>query len=484
MLRTSWRKIVPVLVPTVLAIIPAPTGLPQHAWWYFAIFVGVIVGLVLEPLPGGAVGFIGVTLIGVLARVVLFSPAQLADPAFRATAEAVRFTVSGFANTTVWLIFTAFIVATGYEKTGLGRRVALLLVKAMGRRTLTLGYAVALADLALAPFTPSNTARSGGTLFPVLKSLAALYESKPNDPSARRIGGYLMWTAIAATTVTSSMFATAMAPNLLALEMAQKTVNVTVTWLEWLTAITPVALLLFLATPLLAYLLYPPEVKTGGAVPQWAGQELERMGPLSGRERTLGGLVLTALALWIFAGDLVDATAVAMVVVALMVVTGVVGWDDVLGNRRAWNTLVWFATLVALADGLTRVGFIKWFAETVGGALRGLAPMTATVATVLVFFLLHYLFASVTAHVTALMPVMLVVSTAIPGVDPATVTLSLVATLGIMGVLTPYATGPSPIYFGSGYIRASDYWRLGAIFGAIYIVVLTCVGIPWIVMTR
>ena len=177
----------------------------------------------LEPLPGGAIGLIGVTVVAVLSPYVLFSPAELAKPGFKAYNAAVTWALSGFSNTTVWLIFGAFMFALGYEKTGLGRRIALLLVKKMGRRTLTLGYAVAVADTILAPFTPSNTARSGGTIYPVIRNLPALYDSKPNDPSARRIGSYLMWVAIATTCVTSSMFLTGLAPNLLAIELVNKT---------------------------------------------------------------------------------------------------------------------------------------------------------------------------------------------------------------------------------------------------------------------
>ena len=74
----------------------------------------------------------------------------------------------------------------------MGKRISLLLVKKMGKRTLTLGYAVAVSDTLLAPFTPSNTARSGGTIYPVIRNLPALYGSKPNDPSSRRIGSYIM----------------------------------------------------------------------------------------------------------------------------------------------------------------------------------------------------------------------------------------------------------------------------------------------------
>ena len=372
--------------------------------------------------------------------------------------------------------------ALGYEKTGLGRRIALRLVKAMGRRTLTLGYAVTIADLILAPFTPSNTARSGGTLYPVIKNLPPLYDSKPNDPSARRMGGYLMWTAIAATCVTSSMFLTALAPNLLALELAQKTAKVDISWMQWFIAFAPVGILLLVAVPLIAYFVYPPEVKQGDEVPSWAANELAKMGPPSRRELTLAALVVIALALWIFGGDYVDATTAALVVISLMIITGVVTWEDIIANKQAWNTLAWFATLVALAEGLNRVGFVKWFATAVAAHMGGLSPMLAMILLVAVFFFTHYMFASITAHVTALLPVMLTVGSTVPGLPMPQFTMLLLLTLGIMGILTPYATGPSPVYYGSGYIPSSKFWQLGAVFGVIFIVALLLIGVPWISM--
>src|SRR5262245_7415454 len=182
------KALAPIVVAIIIALIPAPAGLPQHSWYYFAIFAGVIVGLMLEPIPGAAIGLIAVTLVTVFSRWVFYSPDALAKPGFNAANASLSWALSGFANSTVWLIFGAFMFALGYEKTGLGRRIALVLVRAMGRKTLTLGYAVMTADLVLAPFTPSNTARSGGTIFPVIRNLPPLYDSKPNDPSARRIG--------------------------------------------------------------------------------------------------------------------------------------------------------------------------------------------------------------------------------------------------------------------------------------------------------
>jgi len=199
----ALRTIVPLAVGTMLYVMPAPAGLTASAWSYFALFSTVIAGLITEPLPGPVIGLLGIT-VAALARLVAPTPD-----------EAARWALGGFAHGTVWLIFVAFMFGLGYEKTGLGRRIALTLVRALGGRTLGLGYAVALADLVLAPFTPSNTARSGGMIFPIIKTIPAMYESYPRA-GARRMGAFLMWTAFAATGVTSSMFLTANAANLLA----------------------------------------------------------------------------------------------------------------------------------------------------------------------------------------------------------------------------------------------------------------------------
>jgi L-tartrate/succinate antiporter len=483
-MKNWWRAAAPIAIAVVLALIPPPEGLPQHAWWYFAIFAGVIVGLMLEPLPGGAIGLIAVAVVTVLSEYVFYGPDQLAKAGFSAPRAALSWALSGFSNSTVWLIFGAFMFAMGYEKTGLGRRIALLLVKAMGRRTLTLGYAVTIADALLAPFTPSNTARSGGTIYPVIRNLPALYESKPNDPSMRRVGSYLMWVAIAATCVTSSMFLTALAPNLLAVELVKKTAKVDLEWLDWFVAFAPVGILLLALVPLLAYWLYPPEVKESAEVPAWAAKELGQMGPLTRREIILGVLVVVALALWIFGGDLMEATTAAIAVISLMLLLGVVTWDDITTNKAAWNTLAWFATLVALADGLTRVGFVKWFAESVSAQLGGLSPAVAVAILLVINFFGHYLFASVTAHVTAMIPVLLAVASTIPGINMTTLAMGLCLQLGIMGILTPYATGPSPVYYGSGYLPTADYWRLGAIFGVIFFVASLAIGVPWMLLIR
>ncbi len=451
----------------MIALIPAPRGLDPSAWYFFAIFIAVIAGLIFEPIPPAAVGFVGVFLVAVLGL------------AGSGPADSIRWALSGFSNTTVWLIFGAFMFALGYEQTGLGKRIGLFLVNRMGRRTLGLGYAIALADLILAPFTPSNTARSAGTIYPIVRSLPALYGSLPGETSSR-IGSYVMWTAFSATCVTSSMFLTALAPNLLALEIVHKTTGLSISWTDWFCGFLPVGLPLLLVLPLLIYKIHPPSIRSSQAAPSWAARELQNMGKMTRREWTMSLLAALALVLWIFGGNLLDATSVVGVILSLMLITGVISWNEVLAHRQAWNVLVWFATLVALADGLNKIGFVAWVAQSSATHLNRMSPAVVLVTLVVVFFILHYLFASLTAHTTAVMPLILAAGAAVPGLAVRPFAMLLCYSLGIMGVLDPYATGPAPVYFGSGYISRRDFWVLGLIFGMIFLVALLGIGVPYL----
>lgn len=472
------RAVAPIIVPIVIAFVPAPDGLAQHAWYFFAIFIGIVLGLILESLPGPAMGLIGVAITAALAPWTLFGPNEISASGFNAPGRAIEWALSGFSNSTVWLAFSAFMFGTAYDRTGLGRRIALSLVKRMGDRTLLLGYAVMLSDTIIAPFTPSNTARSAGTIFPIIRSLPPLYDSKPNDRSARQIGAYILWTGFATSCVTSSLFLTALAPNLLAIDFARKIGNVEITWMKWFLAFAPAGIPLLLALPLLVYVIYPPVVKRSAEAPMWARRELKKMGPLSAREWAVAFLAVVAILLWIFGGPYINATTAALVVVSIMLVAGVVTWDDVVSNREAWKALTLLATLVTLADGLNRTGFVGWFAGTVTQAMGGLSPNLTIVGLVGVYFFSHYLFASLTAHATAMLPILLSLGLSMPGVPFEKLALMLGLTQGIMGVLTPYATGPAPVYANSGYITSTEFWRLGTCFGFIFLGALLLLSAP------
>jgi L-tartrate/succinate antiporter len=473
-----WRTAIPFAVAIGLALMAPPAGLPQHAWYYFALFTGVIAALVTEPLPNAAMGLLGITAAAVLSPFVLFAPAELAKPGFNVAGSAASWALSGFSSTTVWLVGGAFMFAMGYEKTGLGRRIALVLVRSLGGNTLSLGYAATAAETVLAIFTPSNTARGAGTVYPVVSNLPALYDSKPDDPSSRRIGSYVLYTAFAANTITSSLFVTGCAPNFLALNFARTMAKVEISWWGWFAAAAPFAVPLLLAMPLLVFLIYPPEIKRSPEVPAWANQQLQAMGALTRREIILGVLVVGAVLLWILGGNLMDPAIAAFLAVSLMLVFGVFTWNDMARNHAAWTTVVLLATLVTMAGGLARVGFIKWFADFVARHVGGFDPTLMVMLLVSVYFLSHYMFASLTAHTSAMFPVMLGVGMGIHGLPADKLALALALTTGIMGVITPYATGAALPYYNSGYIRPAAFWGLGAIFGAIFLAALLGIGVP------
>ena len=476
------RRVAPLVVWLVVYLIPVPEGLKPNQWHYFAIFAAVIAGLVLESMPPGAVGIIGLTI------------AALSGCVEEDSTKALRWMLSGFGDATVWLIVGAFVFSIGYRNSGLGKRIALLLVRGLGKKTLGLGYAVALADTLLAPATPSNTARSGGTIFPIISNIPKLYGSEPG-PTAHKIGTYVMWTGFAITGVTSSLFMTALAPNVAALAIAKKTAGVEVTWSQWFVGFAPLGILLLVLVPLIAYYVCKPEIKASPEISQWASDELAKMGPLSRREWIMTALVVLAMFLWItgsnpnislphLGSNFINPTMVVFVVISLLLLTGVVPFSDIVAEKGAWDVFFYFTSLLTLAAGLNDIGFIKWLAADFAKPLSGLSPTLATVLPVTLFFWIHYFFSSITAHTAAVLPVVLAVALGMPNVSTPIVTMLCMYSLGLMGVIGPYATGPAPIYFGSGFIGRAEFWKFGLIFGLIYFAGLVVIVLPWLEMTR
>ena len=466
--RPAIRAAIPLVLGVAIALVPAPEGLSSNAWLFFALFVAVIAGIITEPIAPAAIGLMGV-LVAAGTGLVRETPGSSA-----------QWALSGFANPAVWLIFAAYMLTLGYSVTGLGKRVALQLVRVMGHRTLGLGYALTLADLVLAPVTASATARSGGTIYPVVRHIPELYDSRPDDESRRRIGSYLLYTAMAASFVTSSMFITSLAPHALAISIIDSTIGVRITWGQWFLGFAPVGALLLAVTPLVIYWLHPPEIRSSPEVPRWAAEELRALGPMRGREVTLLVLVLLALALWIGATSWLEPALAAVGVVLLMVVFRVVTWDQVVGHAGAWNVLIWFATLVTMASGLAETKFTDWIGGALAPLFAGLGFYPSVLGLVGSFFFLHYCFASVTAHTATLLPIFLAIALTVPGASPVMWALLLGYSLGLMGVLTSYGAGQNVIYYGSGYITRKDFWTLGLVMGVLFLAVYLAIIVPWL----
>lgn len=474
-----WKYAAPIIVGLLVFLIGAPAGLSSSAWIFVSIFAGLVIGLILEPMPPAFIGLIAITL-SVLFRVGMPVVEKNGSIVPTTSAQAISWGLSGFSNSIVWLIFAAFMIGIGYQNSGLGKRIALFLVKHLSKSSLGLGYAIAITDLILAPFIPSNAARSGGTIYPIVSGICPMFDSYP-DKNPKRIGAYLTWLSLATTCVSSTLFLTGQAPNPLAVELAAKSGVTLVSWTGWFIAVAPVGFLLFLITPLLTYFLCPPEVKGSPEIAAWAREEFTKLGTMSRNEIAMALISLLALVLWIgssFFG--VNPTTTALIVIILMVLFRIISWSDFLANKPAWNVLTWFATLVPMAAGLKNVGFLTWLANVAGGYLTHLDTTMATLGLLIAFCVLRYFFASGTAYVTAMVGLFTVLATHVAGGNPAEIMLALLLPMGIMGILTPYGTGHSPVWFASGYVKGPEFWKLGAIFGIIYLLIFIVIGMPWI----
>ncbi|PTI13915.1 anion permease [Staphylococcus warneri] len=462
--NVKYQKfILPIVVGLLIwALTPfKPDALDTQAWYMFAIFVATIIACITQPMPIGAVSIIGFTLT-VLVGVV-----------------DIKTAVQGFGNNSIWLIAMAFFISRGFVKTGLGRRIALQFVKLFGKKTLGLAYSLVGVDLILAPATPSNTARAGGIMFPIIKSLSESFGSSPKDGTERKMGAFLIFTEFQGNLITAAMFLTAMAGNPLAQNLAEKTAHVHITWMNWFLAALVPGLVSLIVVPFIIYKMYPPTVKETPNAKQWAENELANMGPISIAEKFMTGIFIVALALWV-TGSLihVDATLTAFIALALLLLTGVLTWKDILNETGAWNTLVWFSVLVLMADQLNQLGFIPWLSQLIAHSLHGLSWPIVIVLLILFFFYSHYLFASATAHVSAMYAALLGVAVA-AGAPPLFSALILGFFGNLLASTTHYSSGPAPILYGSGYITQKRWWTMNIVLGFVYFIIWIGLGSLW-----
>jgi DASS family divalent anion:Na+ symporter len=459
-LRTDrWRWVVPLLVALVIWLLPHG-GFDARRWGLLCLFSATVCGLITRPLPAGALVIVALTA-GVLLELVTLAEA-----------------LAGFSNTTVWLIVAAFLFARGFVQTRLGERIAYGIIERLGGRPLRLGYSVALAALVMAPVTPSNTARAGGILFPVTLNVARAFGSEPGTPSGR-IGAFLMMTLYQSDLVVCAMFLTAVAPNPLVAELARTASGVDITWTSWaLAAVVPGALGL-IVVPYVVFRLSPPNLRETTAAQTLAAERLRAMGPMTRDERVMVAVFSLLLVLWL-TGEWhgVSAIAVALLGVSLLLVTRVLDWRDILSETGAWDGLIWFGGLVALAAELQDAGFPDALARGVAG-LVGEWPWSWALAFLLVVYLYaHYGFASMAAHVTAMFPAFFAGALGL-GAPPLLAALSFGFFSSLNAATTHYGTGPAPIIFGAGYLTQAEWWRIGFFISIVHLVIWLPVGFLW-----
>jgi DASS family divalent anion:Na+ symporter len=386
--------------------------------------------------------------------------------------------LSGFANLTVWLIVAAFLFSRAIGVTGLGMRVAYLLIRRFGSSSLRLGYSTVISGVCLAPFIPSDTARGGGVVYPVARSLASAFDSEPG-PTAGRIGSFLMLVGFHGNYLASAVFLTSMVANPLIADFVWKIAHVQLTWLRWLAASSVPAALSVALVPYLIYRWHPPQIRRTEAARELAGQRLREMGPISRKEIGLVAILIAVMAGWITSPWHGAANAfVALAGISAQLVFGILRWDDLLTETRAWDALMWFAPLLMMSDELGSSGVVKLVSQALFGRLKGWPWAAGLVALVLVYIYVHYAFASMTAHVTALYPAFFAAALAI-GAPPLLAALALAFFSNLNAGITHYGTGSAPVFFGAGYVAVGTWWKIGFLISLVNIAIWLGVGSMW-----
>lgn len=438
--------------------LPEPIGTDPRGMKIFGVFLFTVLAVVLKPLPSGAICIFSLTILPLMG-VLTFED-----------------TFIGFANPVVWLIASAFFIARGFIKTGLGLRLAHLLIRMMGKNSLGIAYGMTITDLLLAPAIPSVTARIGGIVYPVVLSIAKAFGSDP-DHSPRRIGSYLIQTIFQSGTVTSAMFLTAMAGNPMVLNLV-KPYGVSISWTDWAVAAFIPGLLSLLCIPYVLYKIYPPDLKETPQAPEKSKEELLMMGKLKADEMWMLGVFLVLVFLWSVGSSWLTATLTALIGLALLLLSRVLSWEDVLKEKGAWDTLIWFATLLTLAGYITKFGLADWFGGVVKGHFVGVSWGWGLIVLSIIYFYTHYFFASNLAHIGALLLPFFVVAVNLGA--PANLTALVFGFVSsLFGSLTHFGSGPAPILYGANFVKIGDWWKIGFILSVVNIFVWGIVGGLW-----
>ncbi len=457
--------------------IPIPAGVTPQAWHLLALFIGVIAAIIGKAMPIGAIAFIAILLVAITG-VTADKPGA-----------AIQDALSSFANPLIWLIGFSIMISRGLIKTRLGARIGYYFISIFGKKTLGIGYGLALSELVLAPVTPSNTARGGAVIHPIMKSIAASYDSDPEQGTQGRIGKYLALVNYHANPITSAMFITATAPNPLVVKLIADATgaNIQLSWSTWALAMLLPGLAAILLMPLVLFWLYPPEIKNTPNAAQFAKEKLAEMGEMSRGERIMLTIFAVLLLLWagipamIFGSAwAVDPTTTALLGLVLLLLTGVLTWDDVLKEKSAWDTIVWFSALIMMASYLNKLGLIAWFSQSLQSGIThiGLDWFAASALLLLAYMYAHYFFASTTAHITAMFGAFFAAGIAL-GSPPMLFALLMAAASSLMMTLTHYATGTSPVIFGSGYTTLGEWWKAGFVMSVVNLIVWVVVGFGW-----
>jgi len=450
----------PIIVGMLLWLFGAPSGLDIKAYHIFIVFISVIISILIRAVP------MAVSVLTGLLFSVLVGLISLKDA------------LKGFGDSTTWLVVIAFLIAGVVIDTGLGRRISLLCIHALGRSITGLGYAICSAEFILGPLVPSNTARGGGILAPIVDSMSRTFGSSPTQ-SPEKAGQYLHLIGAHANLITSAMFLTGMAANPLVSKAAYDVFQIEFDWLTWtLGSIVP-GLVGLAGLPILIKYLSPPTIKSIQPIRDKIKNDVKKLGPWT-RSEILSALILGAMLLLWSTKPIHGwgTTTVALLGLITILLLNVISWDKMVKNYKAWDALIWLGGLLTLATSLKNLGFILWFTDSIQQSLAGISPVLLLLSLALIYFYSMYFFSMLTAHIAALAGAVFMVLSDI-NLNPFIIVGIIAYFSNLCACLTNYSSGPVIIYFGNGYFLPIRWFKIGFLVSIYHMVVWLGVGLIW-----
>ena len=369
-------------------------------------------------------------------------------------------------------------MSAGFIRSGLGKRVAYIFIKSFGKRTIGLAYSLSTVETLMAIAIPSNIARVNGIMYPIIDALSRQMGSDPKEGTQRKLGSYLIFNEYEVNIVTSTMFLTGLAGNMVALGIA-KTQGITISWMQWFLAAIVPGIISLILVPFILYKIYPPEVKETPNANVWASKKLEEMGKMTPAEKIMACVFVLALLLWLLGSTIgIDATLVGFIAVSILLISGVITVKDMMEQKGAWSLIVWLSIVMLMSQKLMKLGFFPWFSKQLGLTLHGVNWVWVLEILFLVYFYIHYMFPSITTQSSAVLAGFLSIALG-AGVPKLMAGLMLGFAGSIFCSTTPYSAGPAALLSTTGYVKSSEWWKLSAILGIFLNVVWLGGGLLW-----
>lgn len=474
MSRHHWRLGFAIAALVAVLLLPVPAGLPIAGHRMLAILAFAVVAWMTEALDYAVSG---IAIAALMAFLLGLSPSPSGPDTPMGTAAGLTLAFSGFTTPALVLVAAALFLAAAMTVTGLERRIALTILSRVGVQTRRVVAGTIGVGFVIALLVPSTTARVA-CLVPITLGIIAAFGVSRRG----RFAGMLMITTVQTASIWNVGIKTAAAQNMVAIGLIEKTLHRSITWLDWLVAAGPFAVLMSVALYFVMTRMMPPEVAEVPGGREAIRRSLAELGPMKPAEKKLLAISLTLLALWSTEGVLhsIDTSTTTIAAVALLFLPGVgiLTWQDA-QPRIPWGTVILFGIGISLGTALLQTKAATWLAGLVVVQF-GLAQASAlSVLGVMSLFLvvIHLGFASATALAATMIPIVIAVlqSVTTRGINVLglTMVLQFVVSFGFILVVN---APQNMVAYGTETFAPRDFLRTGLVLTAIALVLVLGLG--------